>query len=408
LGYTLERLGDLTGAMVALGEGLQLAPKDPAGLVRLADLFLANQKEEEALPLYQRAYESSPDCLSALYGMGEIARRRKDFENAERYLKEALSRKADAAQVRYSLGQVLRQLGRREEAKAMLAKVDFDQLTLGAWVGCADPIAGRVQGLTVGSAAHLLRAAQAAFLGQEEVEEEEYRKAVAANPEDPVALRGLGSLLLRQGDNQGAREYIGKALSLDPSSATLERAFGQILLLQGEVPQAVAHLRRAVDLAPKFKEAHLILAEVYLQNNRVAEVLHHTEQALAVDPVNLQARVWRAMALLQAGREQDAVDEISQLMDDSPPEDPAERLRLSTLLIRLGEVERALSHFQAILTLDAPPEIQAQAHTRLGQVRLHQGQATEAVRHLRSALDLSPGLAEAETALKQALARQEE
>ena len=88
------------------------------------------------------------------------------------------------------------------------------------------------------------------------------------------------------------------------------------------------------------------------------------------------------------------------MLDDHPPSDPSERLRLAAMVMTLGDVQRALRHFLAIRELDVPAATKAQAHLMIGQSRVMLGQFLEAHKSFEAALEIDPQLQAARTGLE--------
>ncbi len=399
LGYAYDREGRRQEAIEAFEKSVAIEPNSAIARLRLGNLQLA-LRLPGAAQQYERAYASDPSCVGALYGKGEIARRSHDDEAAAEYFRKALEQAPDATQVRYSLGLTLRRLGRLEEAEAHLQQADWKRLNFGRWLGCTDPLVAELTELTTGAPAHLLRAAQAGFKGRPEVELAEYRKAVGSNPDDPVARANLGTVLYGRGDLEGAAEQYRQAVQLAEDSASYRHDLGQILLELGSTDQAVALLESAVKLNPRFKDAHLKLSQIHLKAGRFAQAIENCRGVIAVDPLHRQARVQLAMALLRLGNRAEAIAELGRLMDRHPPENPAERLQLATLLAQLGDVDRAMQHFSAVSELDAEPTVRAMAYTRAGQMQMQRGQIQAAIASFRAALKLVPDQQEAKAALE--------
>ena len=406
LGYAYDRQGQREAAKAAFERSLAAEPSHAVAHLRLGNLLLAQRQDAAAKARFEHAYRSDANCLGALYGLGEIARRSRDHEAAAGFFQQALDKAPDTAQVRYALGLALRRLGRLEEAESHLRQADWRRLNLGGWLGCADPLLAEVANLTTGAPAHLMRGAQAAFKGQPELELAEYRKAVTANPNDAVAQANLGSALYSRSELAEAGEHYAAAVRLDPDNATYRHDLGQVRLEQGSQDEALELLRSAARLEPRFKDAHLKVAGILLQKGRFEEAIEHCRSVIAVDPVHRQARVQLSMALLRLGRREEATAELGGLMDDHPPESPAERLQLATMLATLGDLDRALSHFTAVLSSARETEIKALAHTRIGQVRIGRGELPAAIESFRAALELEPEHPEAKALLARVLAHQ--
>ncbi len=400
LGYAYDRLGKPEESIAAFERSVELAPDNPAALLRLANHLLAQRQLERAKPLFERAFTSDGTCVGALYGSGEVARKSREDEEAVRLFTKALELSPEAAQVRYALGRTLQRMGRTEEARGHLEQADWRRVSLGGWLGCPDPLVVELADLTTGAPAHLLRGSLATFRGLPEIEIAEFRKAVAANPEDARARANLGLALVRQKDLQSAAEQYREAVRLAPRVAFYRQDLGQILEQLGQKTEALELFRSAVEINPAFKEAHMKLAENLVQSGRFAEAEKHCRAVVDIDPLHRQARILLVLALMRQNKGPEAMAELGRSLDDHPPENPVERLQLATMLATLGDPGRAMTHFAAVAESAAEAATRALAHTRIGQTRMVSGDLDGAMASLRTALELDPQHAEAKAALE--------
>jgi tetratricopeptide (TPR) repeat protein len=130
----------LAGAHFELGEALlEISPLQPsraaakqqfvialqndgdtaAAESRLADLAL-DSDPSEALQRYKRAYELDPSNNDAAFGVARVLIAQKKWSEALPYLQAIVGRNPMRSDARYQLFLVLRDLGRREEAKEQL------------------------------------------------------------------------------------------------------------------------------------------------------------------------------------------------------------------------------------------------------------------------------------------------
>lgn len=399
LGLVAQRRGRLADAAHWLEEALARGGPDAATLLRLGDVELARGQPEAARSYFERALEQDATCVAARYGLGEAARASGELEVARRHFQRTLEEQPSAARVHYPLAQVLLALGRAAEAGAHLEAARGREVSVGGEATCPDPLDAALAGLTLGSAAHLRRALQAAVAGDAELELEHYRRAVTVAPTDAVARQSLGSALFRNGDLDGAQRELREAARLLPSDASVRYDLGQVLLRRGDVEQAARSFADAIELDPTFPEARLRLADLLQRQGRSAEAEAHLRQVLTLDPLSIQARVQLALALYGTGRGSEAVAELGDLVDLHPPADPAERVALATALLALGDLDRALRHLRAVADSEAPAATRALAHLRIGQIHAARHHLPAAVRRLEAALALDPDRAEARTIL---------
>lgn len=142
-----------------------------------------------------------------------------------------------------------------------------------------------------------------------------------------------------------------------PDDPAATRLLGEINWRRGDMSEALALVERAVDLAPGFDLARDFLIRLLLQANRLPEALKHAE-ALAASPIR----------------------------------NPGNDLVLASVLVRLGEQERARKIYERLL---AERPDQPQLWQNLGHVLKTLGMQTDAVHAYRQAVTYQPTMGEA-------------
>lgn len=91
LGMTWAYSGHPGAAVVGLKKAIDLLPDDRKGRAKqvLADVYLAQQNEEESEPLYFELLVKNPENRDALLGMARVCARKHEFKKALEYLKKA-------------------------------------------------------------------------------------------------------------------------------------------------------------------------------------------------------------------------------------------------------------------------------------------------------------------------------
>jgi len=143
--------------------------------------------------------------------------------------------------------------------------------------------------------------------------------------------------------------------SADDPVAT--RMLGEINWRRGDLTEALALVERAVDLAPGFDLARDFLIRLLLQANRLAEALEHAE-ALAASPAGT----------------------------------PGNDLIMASVLVRLGDQERARRIYERLL---AKRPDQPQLWQNLGHVLKTLGAQADAIHAYRQAVTYQPTMGEA-------------
>ncbi len=151
---------------------------------------------------------------------------------------------------------------------------------------------------------------------------EAFRRAIRAEPLQPVGHLGLADALLALGDGTGSRAALQAALESLPGVAALHSALGVQLARAGETPPAVEHLRRAVVLEPRRPEYVLQLAVVLNAAGQRDAALAALKAGERVNPDALDLMLTQATIL----RDADRLDEAREVADRLVARDPGQPL----------------------------------------------------------------------------------
>jgi len=212
---------------------------------------------------------------------------------------------------------------------------------------------------------------------------------IGANPRDGEARLLLGSILAEDGKGPEAIAQLGEAVRLLPRSPLAHNALGEAFSASGEMTAARGAFEKAVALDPGFAQAHSNLGMILVQQGEPAAAAKHLERAIrlfgntpdAAHPHYLRAKIYAEQD--EAGK---AAEELQAAV--------ALRPDFAEAWSDLGEARNALlddagafAAFRRSVELD--PE-NAISRNRLGAEYLRQGNAHEAVPHLREAFRLDP------------------
>jgi tetratricopeptide (TPR) repeat protein len=318
---------DLPRAKATLQQALVLAPEEPFALFNLALVEMRSNQREAAIAGFERllAVEAArpgsvpPEVRSpALASLGLLYYDKEYFEDARRYLEQAVALDATAPRTWNNLGLTLRRLGdaagaeaafrralalspgdaaaannlglmliaSQRHAEAVTLLLDATQRTPGdapLWLNLG--LAQRGAGDRTAAASSLDRviaidgdnrlgmAARAgSYLAVVRFEEGDHQGAADAarrtltwNPRDVEAWIYQGLALQATGDAGGARDAFQQAAAIDASRAEIHNNLGTTLVALGDLPAAEAAFRKALELRPGFPEAQANLDQVVLQ-----------------------------------------------------------------------------------------------------------------------------------------------
>ena len=331
LGQAERGRSDLAAARVAFTEALVRGRYPPAE-VALAEIALAEGDAAAAEVAARRALQVVPGDAAALAALGQAKLSQRDFGAARDALQAALAAVPGANRLHYPLALAYRGLGDAERANQELALVGK------TGVRTADPLLDEIDSARRGELAPLLRGRRAAAAGDWKAAAEDFRRALAANPESVTARVDLSAALGSTGDPAGARRLLEEALVREPSNATAHFNLGVLLLQAGDAAGALPHLEAAAAARPGDAEAVRTLGDVLLALGRPADALPRFRAAIAAAPFDEAARFGEAATLVRSGQLAEARERLEEAQKVMP-----EQGRLTHLYARLLAVAPDLS-----------------------------------------------------------------
>ena len=222
---------------------------------------------------------------------------------------------------------------------------------------------------------------------------EAFRRALAANPEDFLALLGLGRASQTAGDFDGAETALKKASELQPSSVAACNHLGALYYLRGRYRDAAEMFRRATRVAPDSYRAlsNLGGASTMLCDYDAAAEAYR--RALALQPDNPSAANNLGMNFLWTGRCAEAIAWLETAVKNGPKDfiiwaNLGDAYRCKGLADKAAEAYgRCLALAREKLRLN-PRD--TQAHQCIATSLAKTGHAAEAEEPMRQALALDP------------------
>jgi len=108
-------------AAVEYEKSIALRPEQTESYYELAEMAVDANLDDKAEPLLKRVLERDPKHGGALTEMGVISFRRKDYAQAEQYLKSAIDALPGYGPAHYQYALTLKKLGRKDEAQKEFA-----------------------------------------------------------------------------------------------------------------------------------------------------------------------------------------------------------------------------------------------------------------------------------------------
>jgi tetratricopeptide (TPR) repeat protein len=243
-----------------------LDPSHSDATLLSAGLLEQMERFELATATYEQVGRDDPAFHAAELGRAEALRRNGKLEVAIEVLEGLAKSHGDLPLVHSSLGDLLRQLERFEDAIAAYdtALTKFDSETSGQWF------------------IYYARGIAHERLDMWEKSEADFRKALELNPEQPQVLNYLGySLVEKQEKLDEALGMIERAVAARPDSGYIVDSLGWVLFRLGRYEEAVAPMERATELMPIDPIVNDHLGDVYWSVGRFLEAEFQWKRALS-------------------------------------------------------------------------------------------------------------------------------
>ena len=269
----------------------------PEALYLSAVAAMMDKRVDAALPCAHAAVEASPEVARYWFVLGRALKAAEDRTGAEAAYRRAIALQSDHAEAMVSLGIVLKDQDRYDEAIAL-----YDRAL------AVDP---RL------AAAHANRAHALALRAERRA-----RDGIDPAPDDELL------------------EAQGRAVALDLKNPRLHRNYGVLLLQARRHGEAVAAFNTALALDPSDVECCLRLGDALQELGAVALEAQAYRQWLSANPANAQVMCVLAGALARLGEADEALVWAEKSLALDP--DPLTELQIANVLQQLRRVPEAM------------------------------------------------------------------
>lgn len=335
----VSRAGTLTRADIAnlmISEQLfrfvlATTPDDYDALLAMGAICVHNGQPEAAAAYFARSDATKAACTESNGGRGPVQNRMAALDAATACYAKALMMVPDQPGILTSSAILLQQLGRIEDAIALLMR------------------------------------------------------AIAKRPDHMAPQLALGSLFYATGQyDESARCYFN-VLQVHPRQPDVHNNLANVLLRQGDPEKAVTHYRTAIEIKPDYADAHGNLGNALLELNQLDESIAQNRRALALNPARFESYNNLGIAYQALGRFEEATAAFEQALLLSPDEAPA-HLNLANMTKfepndrRLPKLKRMLAHVERLDT-----EKQIAAHFAMSKALSDLANYDDAFTHLATA-----------------------
>ena len=214
----------------------------------------------------------------------------------------------------------------------------------------------------------------------------DYRKVLAAHPDDARALNSRGAALESAGDWQGAEEAFTQAITAGPDACDAHFNLAGLELKRSQFAQAEQQFRTMLRQCPDDAEAHSGLGVALDGEGDSASAKAEFERALEFDPGDFTALYHLGEMAIESGPPQRAIDLLEKAAAQRP-DDVDSRERLALAFAQSGRPGDALTQLREAVQRK-PGD--ANLHALLSQLLAGTGQLQPAIEEQNQALHLQP------------------
>jgi tetratricopeptide (TPR) repeat protein len=171
--------------------------------------------------------------------------------------------------------------------------------------------------------------------------DEAFQRAIALDPEYPVARYWYTEMLIITGRLQEAIVHAERAVALEPASPVARHVLGTALLYAGRPDEALVRERESVELAPTFEFGHFGVASILGMRGDFDGALRAFE-AGGTPSAEMIANAWR-----DPSKAQDLVDFLGRMEREEPESVFAEAAFAAVAYMIAGATDSVFARFEA-------------------------------------------------------------
>jgi len=171
--------------------------------------------------------------------------------------------------------------------------------------------------------------------------EENFRRAIAADPNYATGHHWYGDFLAGRGRLAEGLAEMSRAHQLDPLSRQIAVEWGWASYLMHQNDEAAAHIRQTLELDPNYAQAHLRLGLVLIQQRRYPEAIASIQRSIALGAFYPHAAAGLAFAYGVSGHREAAMRIVDDLKRRSARE-LVPPFAIAVAYAGLGDVTRGI------------------------------------------------------------------
>jgi tetratricopeptide (TPR) repeat protein len=199
---------------------------------------------------------------------------------------------------------------------------------------------------------------------------------IMAGPDSAEKHMLVGTAKFAAPDYQGALEEFRKAAEMNPNLPEVNSYYGQALFSNGHTEESRAIFERELAHNPNDFQSNVHIGLLLKQEQKYGDALKFLKRAQDARPGDAAVRYQIALVKMAQGKDQVALDELEQIVSDSPKFLEA-HVSLSTLYYRLKRKEDGNREREIVNQLTAErqahePAARLGADDKGGSLRTHQ------------------------------------
>jgi len=294
---------------------------------------LSHYKSGELLvaeELYRQVLADDPKNLLSLHMLGIIAIESCRYDEAVKWLEQAIQIRKNDPTLFFTLGFALQSAGRLDEAllkykKALSLKPDYIE----AHTRIADILKSQ---------------------GKSDEAEWKYKHVVGLKHDQAIASYTLGQVLSEQGKPDEAMQAYQKAIVLKPDYADAYNNLGLVFFGQRKFDQAAEVYKRAIPIKPDYDAFHCNLGNALQELGQLDNAAACYRRTLEINPVSVVAHNNLGSALQELGQLEAAVAEFRLALKIDPNCVDVHN-NLARALQELGQLDDAIASYRQALKI---------------------------------------------------------
>jgi tetratricopeptide (TPR) repeat protein len=289
--------GDVAAVKEATTRAIELLDEDPAEKSAALVLRALTQKDEEAkMADLNAAVETDPKNVEAYQARAALRLLNEDVEGAVTDLEFVLLEDPTNLRVASAAIGKLEEMGRTKEAEALITKMLAKKPTEGMY---------------------RMRAILYTGMGEEEKALSDLNKALAMQPNDPLALIMRAENAIIRKDLGAAKADMKAAEELAPKLKESDQWISmraQIAIAEQRLVDAINSAKQLVDRNPEDVKRHMFLANLYAIDKRPRKAIEVYSEWLTDNPKDSNVRRQRGDILLSVGDHTAAIEDYERVV----------------------------------------------------------------------------------------------